>query len=137
MMNAIFWNDRIPRFFSKEDMKERDFRIKVIADISCDINGSIPATLKDTTIEDPVFGYHPLSETIEAPYLPNTIDIMAVSNLPCELPLDASHAFGEQLIKHVLGELIQKPDSRMINHATIAREGELTRRFQYLSDYVA
>lgn len=137
MLNAIFWNERIPRFFSKEDMKERDFRIKVIADISCDINGSIPATLKDTTIEDPVFGYHPLSETIEAPYLPNTIDIMAVSNLPCELPLDASHAFGEQLIKHVLGELIQKPDSRMINHATIARDGELTRRFLYLSDYVA
>lgn len=136
MLNAIFWNERIPRFFSKEDMKGRDFRIKVIADISCDINGSIPATLKDTTIEDPVFGFHPLSETIEAPYLPNTIDIMAVSNLPCELPLDASIAFGEQLIKHVIGELIQKPDSRMINHATIARDGQLTRRFQYLSDYV-
>lgn len=136
MLNAIFWNERIPRFFSKEDMKERDFRIKVIADISCDINGSIPATLKDTTIEDPVFGFHPLSETIQAPYLPNTIDIMAVSNLPCELPLDASVAFGEHLIKHVLGELILKPDSRMINHATIARDGQLTRRFQYLSDYV-
>src|SRR5690606_14201213 len=93
MINAIFWNERIPRFFSREDMKDHSFHIKVIADISCDINGSIPATLKDTTIDDPVFGYHPLSETIEPPYLKNTIDIMAVSNLPCELPLDASTAF--------------------------------------------
>ena len=103
MMNAIFWNERIPRFFSIEDMKSRKFNIKVIAYISCDINGSIPATLKDTTIDNPVFGYHPFSETIEAPYQSDTIDIMAVSNLQCELPLDASESFGDQLIRHVMG----------------------------------
>ncbi len=137
MLNAIFWNERIPRFFSLEDMKARDFKIKVIADISCDINGSIPATMKDTTIEDPVFGYHPLSETIVAPYQPNTIDIMAVSNLPCELPYDASEAFGEQLIKHVLGNLLLNDSEGMIERATIARNGELMPRFRYLADYVA
>ena len=137
MMNAIFWNERIPRFFSKDEMKERDFRIRVIADISCDINGSIPATVKDTAIEDPVFGYHPLSETVELPYLPNTIDVMAVSNLPCELPSDASKGFGEQLIKHVMGELLLKPNSTMIRMSTIAEEGALTTRFNYLSDYVS
>jgi saccharopine dehydrogenase (NAD+, L-lysine-forming) len=136
MLNAIFWNERIPRFFSKEDMKARDFKIKVIADISCDVNGSIPATMKDTTIEDPVFGYHPLSETIEAPFLKNTIDIMAVSNLPCELPYDASVAFGEQLIKHVIGNLLNANNSRMIQFATIAQNGELTERYNYLKDYV-
>ena len=136
MLNAIFWNERIPRFFSKEDMKARDFKIKVIADISCDVNGSIPATMKDTTIEDPVFGYHPLSETIEAPFLKNTIDIMAVSNLPCELPYDASVAFGEQLIKHVIGNLLNANNSRMIKFATIAQNGELTERYNYLKDYV-
>lgn len=137
MLNAIFWNDRIPRFFSLEDMKARDFKIKVIADISCDINGSIPATLKDTTIEEPVFGYHPLSETTVAPYQPNTVDIMAVSNLPCELPYDASEAFGEQLLKHVLGSLLLNDSESMIERATIARNGELMPRFQYLADYVA
>ena len=136
MLNAIFWNERIPRFFSKEDMKARDFKIKVIADISCDVNGSIPATMKDTTIEDPVFGFHPLSETIEAPFLKNTIDIMAVSNLPCELPYDASVAFGEQLIKHVIGNLLNANNSRMIHFATIAQNGELTERYNYLKDYV-
>jgi saccharopine dehydrogenase (NAD+, L-lysine forming) len=136
MLNAIFWNERIPRFFSKEDMKARDFKIKVIADISCDVNGSIPATMKDTTIEDPVFGYHPLSETMEAPFLKNTIDVMAVSNLPCELPYDASIAFGEQLIKYVMGNLLNAKNSRMIHFATIAQNGELTERYKYLKDYV-
>lgn len=136
MLNAIFWNERIPRFFSLEDMKSRDFKIKVIADISCDIQGSVPATLKDTTIEDPVFGYHPLSETIEAPFQKNTIDIMAVSNLPCELPYDASYAFGEQLLKHVVGNLLITDVGQLINRATIATEGELMPRFKYLSDYV-
>jgi alanine dehydrogenase len=137
MLNAIFWNERIPRFFTKEDMKSRDFRIKVIADISCDVNGSIPATVKDTTIEDPTFGFHPLSETIEAPYLSNTIDVMAVSNLPCELPLDASQGFGEHLIKHVIGGLLQSEFSAMIKRSTIAENGHLTERFSYLADYVA
>ena len=137
MLNAIFWNERIPRFFTKEDMKSRDFRIKVIADISCDVNGSIPATVKDTTIEDPTFGFHPLSETIEAPYLSNTIDVMAVSNLPCELPLDASQGFGEHLIKHVIGGLLQSEFSAMIKRSTIAEDGHLTERFAYLADYVA
>ena len=137
MLNAIFWNERIPRFFSLEDMKARDFKIKVIADISCDINGSIPATLKDTSIEDPVFGYHPLSETMVAPYQPNAIDIMAVSNLPCELPYDASDAFGDQLLKHVLGNLLLNDSDGMIERATIAQNGKLMPRFAYLADYVA
>lgn len=136
MLNAIFWNERIPRFFSLDDMKSKDFKIKVIADISCDINGSIPATVKDTTIEDPVFGFHPLSGTVEAPYQPNTIDIMAVSNLPCELPYDASEAFGDQLLKHVMGNLLQHDDG-MIERATLAQNGSLTPRFSYLADYVA
>ena len=136
MLNAIFWNARIPRFFTIEDMKSPAFKIKVIADISCDINGSIPATVKDTTIEDPVFGYQPFSETVEAPYLSNTIDIMAVSNLPCELPIDASISFGEQLLRHVFGHFIRKQEGDMLDRATIAHNGQLTARFSYLSDYV-
>jgi len=136
MINAIFWNERIPRFFSKNDMKARDFRIKVIADISCDINGSIPATLKDTTIEDPVYGYNPLTEDIDTPYQQNTIDIMAVSNLPCELPWDASHGFGEQLLRHVMGPLLAKADDQMIEGATIAKNGSLCPKYSYLHDYV-
>ncbi|MBX7203076.1 MAG: alanine dehydrogenase [Bacteroidia bacterium] len=137
MINAIFWHEKIPRFFSKEDMKARDFQIKVIADISCDINGSIPATLRDTTIEDPVFGYHPLTESEEAPYLKNTIDIMAVGNLPCELPYDASKGFGEQLLRHVMGPLLGKADDPVIQGATLTHDGKLLPKYAYLHDYVA
>jgi hypothetical protein len=93
--------------------------------------------VKDTPIEDPPFGFHPLSETLEAPYLSNTIDVMAVSNLPCELPLDASQGFGEHLIKHVIGGLLQSDFSAMIKRSTIAEDGHLTERFSYLTDYVA
>lgn len=135
-VNAIFWNHRIPRFFSKEDMRSNDFKIKVIADISCDINGAVPATMKDTTIENPVFGYMPFSETITKPYQKNTIDVMAVSNLPCELPLDSSLMFGDQLLRHVLGYLLVDDRIKMIERATITREGKLTERYAYLHDYV-
>lgn len=136
MMNAIFWHEKIPRFFTLEDMKSPNFKLKVIADISCDINGSIPATVKDTSIENPVFGYHPIAETIVEPYLPNTIDIMAVSNLPCELPVDASISFGEQLIRHVMGHFIYEKPNDMLARATLAQDGQLTTKFSYLSDYI-
>jgi len=136
MMNAIFWNENIPRFFTVDDMKSPRFKIKVIADISCDINGSIPVTVKETTIENPVFGYHPMAETIEEPYLPNTIDIMAVSNLPCELPVDASISFGEQLMRHIIGQFIYDTGNNMLARATIAQDGQLIKKFEYLSDYI-
>lgn len=136
-VNAIFWNHRIPRFFSKEDMRSKDFKIKVIADISCDIDGAVPATIKDTTIDDPVFGYMPFSETITKPYQKNTIDVMAVSNLPCELPFDASLMFGDQLFRHVLGFLLVEDRTKMIERATIAKDGKLTERYMYLQDYIS
>jgi len=136
-VNAIFWNEKIPRFFSKEDMRQKNFHIKVIADISCDVDGAVPATVKDTTIEDPVFGYMPFSETVTEPFLKNTIDVMAVSNLPCELPLDASLMFGDQIIRHVLGYLLIEDKFQMIKRATIAENGKLCERFKYLKDYVS
>jgi len=89
-INAIFWDPKAPLFFSKEDMRKKDFRIKVIADVTCDINGSVPATVHDSSIENPIYGYNPITEKDEAPYQPHVIDVMAVSNLPNELPRDAS-----------------------------------------------
>lgn len=137
MMNAIFWKLGIPVFFTKEEMKDPRFSIKVIADISCDIDGSIPCTVKATTINDPVFGWHSLSEKVVEPYLKHTVDVMAVSNLPCEMPLDASTEFGSLLVRHVLPELIDNAEGFIIDHATITKDGKLTPRYQYLADYVA
>ncbi|MBK9733208.1 MAG: alanine dehydrogenase [Chitinophagaceae bacterium] len=133
-INAIFWDPKAPVFFSKDDMRRSDFRIKVIADVTCDVNGSVPATIRDTTIESPVFGYNPATEKEDTPYQPQVIDVMAVSNLPNELPREASSEFGDKLIEYVVEELLLE-NSEIISRATIAKDGSLTQRFQYLEDY--
>ena len=121
-MNAIFWNPDAPVFFSKEDMRRSDFKIKIIADITCDINGSVPSTIRDSTIENPVYGYNPSTEKEDTPYQPQVIDVMAVSNLPNELPRESSTEFGDKLIEYVVEELLTE-NSQIIERATIAKEG--------------
>jgi hypothetical protein len=122
------------RFFTPEETSSPNFRIKVIADISCDINGAVPITYKATTIEDPVIGWDKVKLKASDPFGPNTIDIMAVSNLPTELPIDASESFGRNLIEYVIPELL-KEESEMITDATICENGILGKRYAYLSDY--
>ena len=134
LINGIYWDERMDRLFSENDTRLTTFRPKVIADISCDINGSVPITIRDTKISDPVFGYDPMSMKECTPYQENTIDIMAVSNLPAELPRDASEGFGAMLLEYVIPELL-KPESPIIDNATICKSGKLTQEFEYLADY--
>ena len=134
LMNGIFWDVNMPRLFSMDVLKHSEFRIKTIADVTDDAHGSVPCNLGDGTIDDPVYGVDRMSGIKTQPYLPGSVDIMAVGNLPNELPKDASRYFGEQLIKYVLEDLI-KGSSPIIDKATILREGRLTSHFEYLSDY--
>lgn len=134
LMNGVYWDKGIPRLFEKEDAKDPSFRIQVIADVTDDTNGSIPINLGDQSIEDPVYGVDRRTLEKTPPYQPHSIDIMAVGNLPNELPRDASRYFGEQLIKYVLPDLL-KGGSPTIDHATIVKEGALTHDYQYLQDY--
>jgi alanine dehydrogenase len=138
MLNGIYWDKRIPAFFSKEDMKRSDFTIRVIADVTCDIapDSSIPSTIRASSIDNPIYGYDPLLCQETQPFQNNCIDVMAVDNLPNELPRDASEDFGNQLISKVWPELNQA-DSRMIYEGTIALDGELNKPFEYLKDYVS
>lgn len=136
MINAIYWDPQAPVFFTKEDMKSPGFGVKVIADITCDIEGSIPCTLKATTIADPFMGYDPKSGQEIAPFQPLGIDIMSIDNLPNELPRDASKAFGEQLTENVLPQLLGKEVGNMINRATICKNGKLNEGFEYLEDFL-
>lgn len=137
MINGIYWDNNAPAFFTKEDMRQPDFKIKVIADVTCDIApvSSIPSTLKASTIADPIFGYDPVTESETAPFSSNSIDMMTIDNLPNEMPRDASKAFGEQFIEHILPELF-KEESGVLERATVAENGELGKHFQYLEDYV-
>ncbi|MBL7747182.1 MAG: alanine dehydrogenase, partial [Chitinophagaceae bacterium] len=124
-----------PRLFEKDDARADTFIIQTIADITDDANGSVPINVGDQTIEDPVYGIDTGTLEKTAPYLKNSIDIMAVGNLPNELPRDASRYFGEQLIKHVLEDLVGN-GSAIIDRATMAKAGALTEHYSYLSDYV-
>lgn len=135
LINCIFWSPKAPQLFSKDDMRDPQWRIKVIADVSCDVNGGVPATIRSTTINEPVYGYDVNTESEIAPYIPESIDIMAIDNLPNELPRSASEEFGKLLINSVWDELIN-PDSKMIYNATICTNGKLNEPFLYLSDYV-
>lgn len=134
LMNGIYWDKNMPRLFEKADVNADNFIIQTIADISDDVEGSVPLNLGDQTIEDPIYGVDKKSFQKTAPYLPGSIDIMAVGNLPNELPRDASRYFGEQLIKHVLEDLVGN-GSEIIDRATIVKKGELTPPFEYLRDY--
>ena len=136
MINCIFWDNRAPRFFSQNDAKELDFKISVIADVSCDILGSVPFTLRASTIVNPVFGFDPTTGLETKPFQEGGIDIMAVDNLPCELPADASSEFGDYLIEYVIPALVNHGlDDSMIHRATICKNGRLTERFAYLKNY--
>ena len=134
LMNGIYWEKNIPRLFEKTDIQDKNFRIQTVADIADDAGGSVPVNLGDQTIDDPVYGVDKNSFQKTAPYLPGSVDIMAVGNLPNELPRDASRYFGEQLIKHVLPNLIFN-SSPTIERATIVKKGKLTQHFQYLKNY--
>jgi hypothetical protein len=134
LMNGIYWDETIPRLFSMETMRQPAFRMFTIADITDDKNGSVPCNLGDATSEDPVYGVDRLSGNKTAPYLSNSIDVMAVGNLPNELPRDASRYFGEQLMKYVMGDLIGS-SSDTLQRATILQQGQLTSDYQYLQEY--
>lgn len=136
LMNGVYWDRAVPRLFEKEAVAEPDFRIQVIADVTDDAYGSIPINLGDQTIEDPVYGVDKKSLQKTAPFLPTSVDVMAVGNLPNELPRDASKYFGQQLIKFILSDLLSG-GSCIIENATIVQEGRLTKGYAYLEDYAA
>ena len=125
----------MPSLFDLKELSKSSFRITTISDISDDLKGSVPCNLKDGTIDNPVYGVDKKDFQITEPYLAGSVDVMAVSNLPNELPKDASRYFGEQLIKYVLEEMIT-PTSDLIKRATILDKGKLTDHFLYMSEYV-
>ncbi|WNH14365.1 NAD(P)-dependent oxidoreductase [Thalassobellus suaedae] len=131
-----FYGDGAPYLYTRDDVKSPDFNIKVVADISCDVDGPVATTLRASTIADPVYGYNPQTET-EIDYKDDkAITIMAVDNLPCELPQDASEGFGEQFLKHVIPAFFNNDADGVLLRAKITENGKLTDRFSYLQEYI-
>ncbi len=134
LMNGVYWDKNVPRLFEKEDIIQPSFTIQTIADITDDVNGSVPINLGDQSIEDPVYGVDKNTFQKTLPYLKNSIDVMAVGNLPNELPRDASRYFGEQLIKYVMDDLATGA-TPVLRRATMVKEGRLTEEYKYLEGY--
>ncbi|HUQ64970.1 MAG TPA: NAD(P)-dependent oxidoreductase [Flavitalea sp.] len=134
LMNGIYWDIDVPRLFESAQVASPHFKTRTIADITNDKYGSVPINLGDSTIEEPVYGVSASRFEKTPPYIDGSIDIMSVGNLPNELPRDASRYFGEQLIKHVLPDLING-GSPVIERATMVRHGVITDRYFYLKDY--
>ncbi len=131
-----FYGQGAPYLYTREDAKNPDFKIKVVADVSCDIDGPIASTIKPSTIADPIYGYDPKSESETDFMNPDAIAVMAVDNLPCELPRDASEGFGEAFVKNVIPAFFNNDKDGILQRARMTQNGKLTERYSYLQDYV-
>lgn len=136
LIHCTYWNPKAEILFTRARMRDPDFRISIIADVTCDMNGSIPSTFRASSIENKFYGYDPMTEKEVQPFDKSAITVMAIDNLPCELPRDASEGFGRHLAERVMPALIDKDDDQIIQRATIASGGKLMPAFEYLSDYV-
>lgn len=131
-----FYGDGAPYIFTREDVKSPDFNIKVVADISCDIDGPVATTLRASTIADPIYGYKPETESETNFDDKDAIAVMAVDNLPCELPKDASDGFGEMFVKYVIPAFFNEDQEGVLERARMTKNGKLTSLYTYLQEYV-
>ena len=125
-----------PFLFTRDDAKSKDFKIRTVADISCDIDGPVASTIRCSSITKPIYGYNPDTETEDDYRKQDVITVMAVDNLPCELPKDASISFGQNLLEHVIPNLIGDDLNNLIERATICENGRLKNSYRYLESYV-
>jgi len=131
-----FYGNNAPYLFTREDAKHPDFRINLVADISCDIDGPVASTIRPSTIADPFYGYDPQKE-VEVDFdAKDAITVMAVDNLPCELPKDASEGFGTTFLEHVIPAFFNNDKNEVLKRAKITENGKLAKRFSYLQDYI-
>jgi len=132
-----FYGNAAPFLYTREDCKSEDFNIKLVADVSCDIDGPVASTIRPSTIADPIYGYDPETES-EIDFMDDkAIVVMAVDNLPCELPKDASEGFGEMFLEHVIPAFYNNDKDGVLGRAKMTTsDGKLTERYKYLQDYV-
>ena len=132
-----FYGNNAPYLFTREDAKSSGFKINLVADISCDVNGPVACTLRSSTIANPFYGYDAKTEKEVAFNAKGAITVMAVDNLPCELPKDASEGFGDMFLKYVIPAFFNNDVDGILERAKMTtKNGEFTQRFSYLKDYV-
>jgi alanine dehydrogenase len=133
---AHFWGIGAPVYLSEADLRDKDLRIRLIGDVTCDIKGSIKSTIRPATHDDPYYDYNPYTEQEEPAFSSDSnITVMAVDTCPNALAIDTSEFFGNMLIKHVFDPLLKEEFSEVIDRSMILKEGKLTPGFAYLKDF--
>ena len=133
---AHFWGPDAPIYLSEDDLRNKDMRIRMIGDVTCDIKGSIKSTVRPATHDDPYYDYNPMTEQDEPAFSsPDNVSVMAVDTCPNALAMDTSAYFGEMLTKHVFEPLLKGEQSDVIDRSMILKDGQLTPRFSYLIDF--
>ena len=133
---AHFWGPDAPVYLSEDDLRNKDMRICMIGDVTCDIKGSIKSTVRPATHDDPYYDYNPITEQDEPAFSSSSnISVMAVDTCPNALAMDTSEYFGKMLMQHVFEPLLKGEVSQVINRSMILKEGELTPRFDYLTEF--
>lgn len=149
LMNCIYWDKRYPRLLSKDyfhqyPVSEEIRKPLIVGDISVDLQGAIEPTMKVTTPDNPVFVYDPQTDSINDGVKGEGMAIMAVDNLPCELPKDSSRAFSE-ILWHFIPEIVHADYAANfaqlhlppeIKNAVILHQGKLTPSYQYINKYL-
>lgn len=132
-----FWNNKAPYILTQDTLEQPNLRLSVVADISCDPGGPIACTIRPSKIADPIYGYNPETGQEDDYMKKGVIAVMAIDNLPCELPLDASEDFGNELIKHIFQALLKDDPYNIIGRASeTTLQGTLSEEFSYLQDFV-
>ena len=136
LLCAHFWGSEAPVYLSEEDLRNKDLRIRMIGDVTCDIKGSVKSTVRSATHDDPYYDYNAMTEK-EEPAFSSTdnITVMAVDTCPNALAMDTSEYFGKMLMQHVFEPLLKGEHSKVIEHSMILKEGKLTSKFAYLKDF--
>ncbi|MGO4821190.1 MULTISPECIES: NAD(P)-dependent oxidoreductase [unclassified Flavobacterium] len=136
VITGHFHGNDAPDILTRAMLQSKDCKIKVVGDVSCDINGPIACTLRASTIAEPLYGYLPSEHKEVDVFHPAAVVVMAVDNLPCELPKDASEGFGTMFLEHVIPAFFNDDKDGILARAKMTENGKLTPRFSYLQEYV-
>ena len=132
-VSAHYWDPSSPKIFTKNQIQYFN-KLKIIGDVTCDIDGSVPTTIKSTSIENPNF-YLDIESFLETDQSNSGLSVMAVDNLPSELPRDSSAEFGHGIVNEVIPYLLETDDGRILN-ATITENGRFLEKYNYLERYI-
>lgn len=136
LISAHFWAPDAPVYLSKKDLQNPNLKIRMIGDITCDIQGSIQSTLRSSTHDNPYYDYNPLTDAEEPAFSSErNITVMAVDTCPNALPKETSTYFGDSLIQHVFTPMLEGRHSDIIERSTILEKGLLTSKFAYLEPF--